>query len=238
MTQHFCKNGTNLGNMVGICVFLFVGIELLCTFARYCFFRAMKILFLHGFFASGQCVPAVALKEALKGKAEVLTPDLPMHPKEAIGFIRDLIDREKPDAVVGNSCGSFYAQMIAPHVGLPALLGNPYFRMTEFLRPRIGAHQYKSPRQDGKQDFIIDEQLIAEFAEIEKHQFDNYNPDYKDLVIGLFGENDTLAHFEPLFRKYYNQCFHFPGGHTPTAEEVHKYYVPLIDMTISTTIMK
>ena len=202
------------------------------------FFRAMKILFLHGFFASGQCVPAVALKEALKGKAEVLTPDLPMHPKEAIVFIRDLIDREKPDAVVGNSCGSFYAQMIAPHVGLPALLGNPYFRMTEFLRPRIGAHQYKSPRLDGKQDFIIDEQLIAEFAEIEEHQFDNYNPDYKDLVIGLFGENDTLAHFEPLFRKYYNQCFHFPGGHTPTAEEVHKYYVPLIDMTISTTIMK
>ena len=192
----------------------------------------MKILFLHGFFASGQCVPAVALKEALKGKAEVLTPDLPIHPKEAINFIRNIIDREKPDALVGNSCGSFYAQMIAPIVGLPALLGNPYFKMTEFLRPRIGAHQYKSPRQDGKQDFIIDEQLIAEFAEIEEHQFDNYNPSYKDVVIGLFGENDTLAHFEPLFRKYYNQCFHFPGGHTPTAEEVQKYYVPLIEKFI------
>ena len=79
------------------------------------------------------------------------------------------------------------------------------------------------------QDFIIDEQLITEFAEIEEHQFDNYNPGYKDVVIGLFVENDTLAHFEPLFRKYYNQCYHFPGGHTPTAEEVQKYYVPLID---------
>ena len=197
-----------------------------------------KILFLHGFYASGQCVPAVALRKAFEGRAEVLTPDLPMHPKEAVGFIREQIEKERPDMLVGNSCGSFYAQMIAPNVGLPALLGNPYFRMTEFLRPRIGAHQYKSPRQDGKQDFIIDEQLIAEFAEVEEHQFDNYNPDYKDLVIGLFGENDTLAHFEPLFRKYYNQCFHFPGGHTPTAEEVHKYYVPLVDMTISTTIMK
>ena len=75
----------------------------------------MKILFLHGFYASGQCVPAVALKEAFgdkaaikreeselasipeceqarpKVKAEVLTPDLPMHPKEAINFIRNLI---------------------------------------------------------------------------------------------------------------------------------------------------
>ena len=189
----------------------------------------MKILFLHGFYASGQCVPAVALREALEGNAEVLTPDLPMHPTEAINYIRDLIDREKPNVLVGNSCGSFYAQMIAPIVGLPALLGNPHFKMTEFLKPRIGAHQYKSLRQDGKQDFIIDEQLIAEFAELEEHQFDNHDPEYKEDIWGIFGEQDTLAHFEPLFLQYYSHSYHFPGGHTPTAEEVHKFYVPLIE---------
>lgn len=187
-----------------------------------------KILFLHGFYASGQCVPAVALREAFECRAELLTPDLPMHPKEAVGFIRELINTENPDILVGNSCGSFYAQMIAPTVGLPALLGNPHFKMTEFLKPRIGAHQYKSPRKDGKQDFIIDNQLIDEFAEMENHQFDNYNPEYKERIWGIFGEQDTLAHFEPLFLQYYSHSFHFPGGHTPTAEEVHQYYVPLI----------
>ena len=168
-----------------------------------------KLLFLHGFYASGQCVPALALKAAFEGKAEVLTPDLPMHPKEAINFIRDLIDREEPDILVGNSCGSFYAQMIAPIVGLPTLLGNPHFKMTEFLKPRIGAHQYKSPRMDGKQDFIIDEQLITEFADLEEHQFDNYNPKYKERIWGIFGEQDTLAHFEPLFLQYYYYYFSF-----------------------------
>jgi predicted esterase YcpF (UPF0227 family) len=171
----------------------------------------------------------VALREALEGKADVLAPDLPMHPKEAINFIRDLIDKEQTDMLVGNSCGSFYAQMIAPIVGLPALLGNPHFKMTEFLKPRIGAHQYKSPRQDGNQDFIIDEQLIAEFAELENHQFDNYNPAYKERIWGIFGEQDTLAHFEPLFLQYYSHSYHFPGGHTPTAEEVRQYYVPIIE---------
>ena len=189
----------------------------------------MKILFLHGFYASGQCVPAVALREALEGKAEVLTPDLPMHPKEAINFIRDLIDREKPDALVGNSCGSFYAQMIAPVVGLPALLGNPHFKMSEFLKPRIGAHQYKSQRKDGKQDFIIDEQLISEFEELEAHQFDCCNTYNKVRVWGLFGDEDTLAHFEPLFLEHYPNSYHFPGGHTPTAEQVKIWYVPLIE---------
>ena len=196
-----------------------------------------KILFLHGFFASGQCVPAMALRDAFEGRAEVITPDVPMHPKEAISFIRDLIEKEKPDLLVGNSCGSFYAQMLAAAQGIPALLGNPYFKMTEFLRERIGKHQYKSPRKDGKQDFTIDEALIEEFAEVEATQFDSWNPRYKDRIWGLFGEQDTLAHFEPLFLEHYERSFHFPGGHTPTAEEVRTWYVPLAEQMLNNSFL-
>ena len=36
-----------------------------------------KILFLHGFYASGQCVPALALRESFEGRAEVSTPLCP-----------------------------------------------------------------------------------------------------------------------------------------------------------------
>jgi predicted esterase YcpF (UPF0227 family) len=188
-----------------------------------------KILFLHGFYASGQCVPALALHDYFDGRVLVLTPDLPMHPKEAINFIRELIDREKPDLLVGNSCGAFYAQMLAPIVGIPALLGNPHFQMTDFLKQRIGEHQYKSPRKDKKQKFVIDEALIEEFAKLESIQFNNCNPNYTECVWGLFGEQDTLAHFEPLFLEHYSKSFHFPGGHTPTEEEVRVWYVPLIE---------
>jgi hypothetical protein len=194
-----------------------------------------KILFLHGFYASGQCEPALALRDFFEGRAEVLTPDLPMHPNEAIKFIRELIDSERPDLLVGNSCGSFYAQMVAPIVGIPALLGNPHFQMSEFLKQRIGEHQYKSPRKDGKQDFAIDEELIEEFAEMEATQFNYCNPDCKDRIWGLFGEQDTLAHFEPLFLEHYNRSFHFPGGHTPTAEEVRAWYVPLAKKMLAIT---
>ena len=188
-----------------------------------------KILFLHGFYASGQCVPAVALREAFADRAEVITPDLPMHPKEAIVYIHELIETDQPNLLIGNSCGAFYAQIVAPVVGIPALLGNPHFRMTEFLKQRIGEHQYKSPRKDRKQNFVIDEALIAEFAEMEAIQFNNCNPDYRDRIWGLFGEQDTLAHFEPLFLEHYTHSFHFPGGHTPTAEEVRAWYVPLAE---------
>jgi len=195
-----------------------------------------KILFLHGFFASGQCVPALALRDAFAEKVQVLTPDLPLHPKEAMNLIKDICEREKPDLLIGNSCGSFYAQMLAPIVGVPALLGNPYFQMTEFLKQRIGEHEYKSPRSDGNQKFVINDALIQEFAELEATQFNNCNPYYKDRVWGLFGEQDTLAHFEPLFLAHYTHSFHFPGGHTPTADEVHNWYVPLIDEMFSMRI--
>ncbi len=188
-----------------------------------------KILFLHGFYASGQCIPAMTLREAFEGKAQVLTPDLPTHPRMALEQIKTFCDKEKPDLLVGNSCGSFYAQMVAPIIGTPALLGNPHFKMTEFLKTRIGEHEYKSPRKDGKQRFVINETLIKEFAELEAVQFDFCHPDSKDRIWGLFGENDTLAHFEPLFLEHYSQSFHFPGGHTPTADEVRTWYVPLIE---------
>ena len=188
-----------------------------------------KILFLHGFFASGQCVPAMTLRDAFYERAEVLSPDLPIHPKEAMDFIRGLIDNETPTLLVGNSCGAFYAQMLAPAAGIPALLGNPHFKMTEFLKQRIGEHEYKAPRRDGNRKFVIDEALISEFAKVEAIQFDHTSPESKDRVWGLFGEQDTLAHFEPLFLTHYNHSFHFPGAHTPTAEEVHRWYVPLAE---------
>lgn len=178
-----------------------------------------KILFLHGFFATGSCPMARALREAFDGQAIVLTPALPLHPKEALKYIRILIDKEKPDLLIGNSCGVFLAQMLSPVVGIPALLGNPHFKITNFLRERIGGlneqreqsiacsgyaesrekktegqHEYKAPRMDGNQKIVIDESLIHEFGELEATQFHCCNPYYKDRVWGLFGEQDTLAH--------------------------------------------
>ena len=206
------------------------------------------ILFLHGFFASGSCTPANALRDAFQGRVRVLTPDLPMHPKEALEFIHQLCDKEKPDLLVGNSNGSFLAQIIAPIVGVPALLGNPHLEMTEFLKPHIGQHQYKAPRMDGKQDFVIDEELITEFEKIQQELFNYSNPYWKDKIWGIFGQQDTLAHYKPLFMEHSrsatsgdtslegqkNNAFDFPGGHTPTAEEVKTWYVPLVEKMLMT----
>ena len=68
---------------------------------------------------------------------------------------------------------------------------------------------------------------------MEAIQFNSRNPRSKDRIWGLFGERDTLAHFEPLFLEHYARLFHFPGGHTPTADEVHTWYVPLAERMLT-----
>ena len=100
---------------------------------------AQKILFLHGFFASGTCIPALALKEYFSGKATVLSPDLPLHPQETLDFIQRLCNQEQPDILVGNSNGSFLAQIVASKNNIPALLGNPLHRQKSRRR------NYKTP---------------------------------------------------------------------------------------------
>ena len=187
-----------------------------------------KAIFLHGFYASGSCPMAIALKDALKEKVEVLTPDLPLHPKEALAFVRELCNQEHPDLLIGNSNGAFLAQMLATKLQIPALLGNPHLKMSEFVTARIGENRYKSPRKYSNQEFFIEPSLVEEFAEVEAHQWDNWNPSMRNLCVGLFGEKDTLAHFEPEIWEHYDGIYHFPGNHTPTMEEVKEWYVPKI----------
>ena len=187
-----------------------------------------KAILLHGFYASGSCPMAIALKEALEGEVEVLAPDLPLHPVEALAYVRELCALEQPDMFVGNSNGAFLAQMLAAELQIPALLGNPHLKMSDFVRARIGQNRYKSPRMDGKQEFVIELSLVDEFADLGVHQWDNWNSSKRKLCVGLFGEKDTLAHFEPDFREHYDNAFHFPGDHTPTVEEVKEWFVPKI----------
>lgn len=192
-----------------------------------------KILFLHGFTSSGECEIAQTLRAELAGVAEVIAPDLPLHPFEAMDMLQDLCSREQFDLIVGSSCGAFYGQQLVRFTGLPAILVSPFFKMTEFLRPRIGWHEYKSPRADGNQRFEITSRLVYEFADMQEHQFDCYDEFNRNRVIGMFGSHDTLAHFRDIFLKYYDTALNFNGPHTMTVDNVRRELVPFILRTLS-----
>lgn len=192
-----------------------------------------RILFLHGFTSSGECEIARTLRVELASVAEVVAPDLPLHPFEALDMLQNLCIGEQFDLIVGSSCGAFYGQQLVRFTGVPAILVSPFFKMTEFLSQRIGVHEYKSPRADGNQQFEIDEQLIAEFADMQVHQFDCYDEFNHDRVIGMFGSLDTLAHFSDVFLKYYDTAIDFDGPHTMTEQNVVNDLIPVVRRTLA-----
>ncbi|MBR5924976.1 MAG: esterase, partial [Bacteroidales bacterium] len=72
---------------------------------------AHRILFIHGLASSGKYKMADQLRILIK-EAEVLSPDVPFEPSEALPFLQHLCDEYKPDLIVGHSLGGFWAQKL------------------------------------------------------------------------------------------------------------------------------
>ncbi len=187
-----------------------------------------KILFLHGFTSGGSCEIARTLKDELADVAEVTSPDLPLQPYDAMAMVQDMCDATSFDLIVGSSCGAFYGQQLVRYTGAPAVLISPFFKMTEFLRPRLGWHEYKTQRADGVQLFEITPELIESFGRMENEQFHCYDAYNRSRVIGMFGDFDTIAHFKDIFDLYYERAVEYSGPHTMTADNVRGDLVPVV----------
>lgn len=178
----------------------------------------MRILFLHGLASSGAYKLADLLRINLK--AEVLAPDLPIEPDQALQKINELIGREQPDLVVGLSWGGFLAlRLTYPRIAVI----NPDLHISRVLREHIGPMEYLSPRKDGETQFLITEELCRRYEELEQEGPAAPSP------LGLFAADDELVHCGAEFESLYPGCSKsYPGKHLPTFPEVKKYLAPLL----------
>ena len=158
-----------------------------------------------------------------------MAPDLPVDPFEALRLLRDMVEREQPDIVVGTSMGGMYTQQLW---GVPRIVVNPSFEMSRsLLFGKMGRNKYTSKRQDGATEFRIDKGVVERFKLMEKEQFNGITEDEKALVIGLFGDKDPVVHFQPLMAQLYGEerCRWFQGEHRLNDTVVKKVLIPLID---------
>ena len=63
-----------------------------------------KVLYVHGFASSGQSGTVTRIREVLT-QANVIAPDLPIHPEDAVELLNKVCDSEKPDLIIGTSMG-------------------------------------------------------------------------------------------------------------------------------------
>ncbi len=99
----------------------------------------MKIIYLHGFCSSGQSFKARVLRENLP-RHEIISPDLPDAPLDAIRFIEDMLSIG-PDLITGSSLGGFYSLYFGIVHKIPAVMINPALDPWEKLSYAIGMHK-------------------------------------------------------------------------------------------------
>lgn len=187
--------------------------------------RRKKLLYLHGFGSSGASRTAYTLAEMLP-EFDIVAPDIPVDPTEALPFLRGLCMNEVPNIIVGTSMGGMFAQQLR---GYKRICVNPAFEMSkksDILS--IGVHKYYNTRKDGTTHFEMTQEIVCHFAEMEKRQFDRITEEERKLVWGLFADNDRLVNNEVLFLQYYNQVKHFHGEHRLDEEAIKTILVPLI----------
>ncbi len=74
------------------------------------------VVYLHGFASSSQSEKALITKAFFQQQlpdVELLLPDLPYTPREAVSAIEQALNGRRPDAVIGSSLGGFLATYLA-----------------------------------------------------------------------------------------------------------------------------
>ena len=90
-----------------------------------------SILYLHGFASSGASGTATSMRTALYPYGvQVIAPDIPVLPAEALHFLRQQVEELKPDLIVATSMGAMYAEQLR---GRLRILVNPSFCMARLL---------------------------------------------------------------------------------------------------------
>ena len=185
------------------------------------------MMYVHGFASSGSSGTVMNLRKHMTGW-EVIAPDLPVDPFEALELLRGIVATEKPEIVVGTSMGGMYTQQLW---GVPRIVVNPSFEMSRsLLFGKMGRNKYMSKRKDGATEFRIDKQVVERFKLMEKEQFAGIDEHEKQLVIGLFGDKDPIVHFQPLMASLYGEerCRWFSGEHRLNDDVVKKVLIPLL----------
>lgn len=188
----------------------------------------MKIVYFHGF-GSSHASGTVELLRNLLPEDEIVAPDIPIDPVDALPYLKEYVATEQPDVIIGTSMGGMYAQMMR---GYKRILVNPAFNMSTMSKGlKTGEHRFYNGRYDGAKTFRITRDIIQHHNQMERQQFKDITADDKELVWGLFGINDPIVKTMDVFKKHYlaDHVIRFEGEHQLNDKVIKKVVLPLLE---------
>lgn len=192
------------------------------------------VLYIHGFASAGSSGTAIVMRNLLYHHGvQVVSPDVPTSPLEAQKMLHELVGQLHPDLIVGTSMGAMYAEQLH---GYPRILVNPSFHMARTIMFHgMGRMEFRNKREDGAKDFKVDKEMIQEFKQVEKDNFQDITNEEKQLVWGIFGTQDKLVNCQADFRKHYGaaQMRLFEGGHYLNDHVLSREVMPLVNKLLN-----
>lgn len=189
----------------------------------------MKIIYFHGFGSSHASGTVEILRRELPND-EIVAPDIPVDPVDALPYLKQLCADENPDLVIGTSMGGMYAQQMRKY---RRILVNPAFNMSTMSKGlKTGEHKFYNGRYDGAKTFKITKDIIQHHNLMERQQFKNISADEKDTCWCLVGLKDTtVTNAEAVFKKNYkaDHVIRFDGEHQLNDKVIKKVLVPLVE---------
>lgn len=189
----------------------------------------MKIIYFHGYASSGATGTAETLRRLLPD-VEILSPDIPVDPQEALPYLKNFCAEEQPDLVIGTSMGGMYAQQM---FGFRKICVNPAFNMSRMSKVlKTGEHPFLNGRKDSQKTFKITKDIIQHFNQMERAQFKGITDFDKENTYGLFGIHDDTVSTYDLFKKYYKNAIRFEGEHRLNEKVLRNAVLPLVKQVL------
>lgn len=153
------------------------------------------VVYLHGFASSSQSEKALITKAFFQQQlpeVELLLPDLPYTPREAVATIEQALNGRRPDAVIGSSLGGFLATYLAEKTGCYAALINPAVAPYELLSQHFGCYHHPVLQQD----FTVSAEHMPLLAELE------CKPSALDRYLVLLQQGDEVLDYRKALQFY------------------------------------
>lgn len=140
-----------------------------------------KVMYLHGLGSSALGSTCIALEK--KGVDLLAENYRPQFFNESIDKLKELIEKENPDYIVGTSMGGYYAAKMYEIFKKPTLIINPSYNPRELL---------KKYTDGSTQAYDYLNNCKINFTEDMINEFENINIPSNDKIYMIIGENDDL----------------------------------------------
>jgi predicted esterase YcpF (UPF0227 family) len=181
------------------------------------------IVYLHGYGSSSQSSTATYLAKIMP-EYNVIAPDIPVDPKEALPFLEEYCRAHHANLVIGTSMGGMYAMQMRQCLRICV---NPALHLSEVKDVlQVGTFERFQPTADGQTHFTITEEIIEHFKEMEQNLFVRETNEGRYNCWGFFANGDTLVNCKDEFAQHFTHVEDFHGEHRMNNQVIRDVIIP------------